>query len=365
MSPILSDPIGDAGVASEAERGKEAMRIGAVLMTAGTTLLVCLALFVCAFLDLLPWQVAMEGTAGIATLLALFYLMVRTGLNRHFSDPSLATEQTAAAILFLAYIMYHAPSAREALTQFYLVVMLYGALRLSAARLAALSLLALAAHGAVLHFSYLRDQDYMDTDAALTEFAVLMVALPWFAAMGGYVNRLRGRLAEANLRLEEALERIGDIAIRDELTGTYNRRFLMETLAREQARAGRARGGYAVCLMDLDHFKAVNDQLGHAAGDEALRQVAAVAGRGLRSIDVFGRFGGEEFLLVLPDTALAGAGTVAERIRAAVAAETGVTLTIGVAQHAKGEAAAAVLARADQALYRGKALGRNKVVVQG
>jgi PleD family two-component response regulator len=98
--------------------------------------------------------------------------------------------------------------------------------------------------------------------------------------MGGYVNRLRSGLAEANHRLEEALERISDIAIRDELTGTYNRRFLMESLAREQARAGRSRGGYAVCLMDLDHFKAVNDELGHAAGDEALRQVAAAAGRG-------------------------------------------------------------------------------------
>ena len=365
MTPILSEPISGAAVREESAHAKEAARIGGVLMTTGTALLVCLALFVCAFLELLPWHVAVEGTAGIATLLALFYLIVRTGLNRRFGDPSLATEHTAAAILFLAYIMYHAPSAREALTLFYLVVMLYGALRLSAARLAALSVLALAAHGAVLHFSYLRDQDYMDTDAALTEFAVLMVALPWFAAMGGYVNRLRSGLAEANHRLEEALERISDIAIRDELTGTYNRRFLMESLAREQARAGRSRGGYAVCLMDLDHFKAVNDELGHAAGDEALRQVAAAAGRGLRGIDVFGRFGGEEFLLVLPDTDLSGASTVAERIRAAVAGETGVTLTIGVAQHAKGEAAAAVLARADQALYRGKALGRNKVVVQG
>jgi diguanylate cyclase (GGDEF)-like protein len=365
MSPILSESIGDGAVSAASAHADEAARIGGLLMTTGTALLVCLALFVCAFLELLPWQVVIECTAGIATLLALFYLMVRTGLNRRFSDPSLATEQTAAAILFLAYIMYHAPAAREALTLFYLVLMLYGALRLSAARLAALSVLALAAHGLVLHFSYLRDEDYMDTDAALTEFAVLMVALPWFAAMGGYVNRLRTRLAEANRRLEQALERIRDIAIRDELTGTYNRRFLMEILAREQARAGRARGGYTVCLMDLDHFKAVNDRLGHAAGDEALRQVAAVGGRGLRSIDVFGRFGGEEFLLILPDTDLPGARTVAERIRAAVAGETRVTLTIGVAQHAAGEAAAAVLARADQALYRGKALGRNKVVVQG
>jgi len=360
MSKVLSDPIGEGAVSAEAPRG-EAVRVGGVLMAAGTALLVCLALVVCAFLDLLPWQAAIEGTAGIATLAALFYLMVRTGLNRRFSDPSLATEQTAAAILFLAYIMYHAPAAREALTLFYLVVMLYGALRLSAARLAALSMLALAAHGTVLHFSYQRDEDYMDVDAALTEFAVLMVTLPWFAAMGGYVNRLRAGLAGSNRRLEDALERIREIATRDELTGTYNRRFLMESLARELARAGRSGGGFSACLIDVDHFKAVNDTLGHAAGDGVLKQVAEIAGRGLRAIDVFGRFGGEEFLLLLPDTDRAGARAVAERIRAAVAAETRVTVTIGVAQHA-GDGAAAVLARADQALYRGKAAGRNTVL---
>jgi diguanylate cyclase (GGDEF)-like protein len=201
----------------------------------------------------------------------------------------------------------------------------------------------------------------MDVDSALAEFAVLMVTLPWFAAMGGYVNRLRTRLAESNRRLEGAFERIREIAIRDELTGTYNRRFLLEGLARELARAGRSGGGFSVCIIDVDHFKAVNDTLGHAGGDEVLKRVAEIAGRGLRGIDVFGRFGGEEFLLLLPDTDRAGASVVAERIRAAVAAETRVTVTIGVAQYA-GDGAAAVLARADQALYRGKAAGRNTVL---
>ena len=187
------------------------------------------------------------------------------------------------------------------------------------------------------------------------------MTLPWFAAMGGYVNRLRAGLAGSNRRLEDALERIREIAIRDELTGTYNRRFLMESLARELARAGRSGGGFSVCVIDVDHFKAVNDTLGHAAGDDVLRQVAAITGRDLRGIDVFGRFGGEEFLLLLPDTDQTGASVVAERIRAAVAANTQVTVTIGVAQYA-ADGAAAVLARADQALYRGKAAGRNTVL---
>jgi diguanylate cyclase (GGDEF)-like protein len=203
----------------------------------------------------------------------------------------------------------------------------------------------------------------MEVEAAIIEFAVLMIALPWFAAMGGYVNRLRSRLGETNRQLEEALERIHSIAIRDELTGAYNRRFLMETLAREQARAARRGGSYAVCVLDIDYFKQVNDTLGHAAGDSVLQAVAQVAASGLRAVDVFGRFGGEEFLVVLPDTDRAGALLVAERIRATV--ETAplparVTVTIGVAQHG-GDDVAGVLARADQALYRGKAAGRNRV----
>jgi diguanylate cyclase (GGDEF)-like protein len=361
MSKVLSDPIDHGGLSSDAARGNKAVNVGGLLMAAGTALLVCVSLLVCAFLDLLRWDVAIECTAGVVTLVAAFYVLVRTGLNRRFSDPSLTTEQVAAAILFLAYIMYHAEAVRDALTQFYLVIMLYGALRLSAARLAALSILALAAHGAMLHLSYLRDQEYMDFEGAVTEFAVLMVTLPWFAAMGGYVNRLRTRLTESNRQLEDAVERIRDIAIRDELTGTYNRRFLMESLARELARAGRGGGGFSVCLIDVDHFKAVNDMLGHAAGDEVLKRVAEIAARGLRGIDVFGRFGGEEFLLVLPDTEPVGARVVAERIRSAIAAETRVTVTIGVAPYAGG-GAAAVLARADQALYRGKAAGRNRVL---
>ncbi|MGH8668547.1 MAG: diguanylate cyclase [Burkholderiales bacterium] len=351
MSEVLSDILPH----------EQGLRTGGMLMAGGTALLACLALLVCAFLDLLPMQVAIEGTAGVATLVVLFALMVRSGLNRRFRDPSLATEQTAAAILFLAYIMYHAGPAREALTLFYLVVMLFGALRLSAARLAALSVLALVAHGTMLHLSWLRDQEFMDAQAAVTEFAVLMVVLPWFAAMGGYVNRLRARLAQSHASLEGALGRIREIAVRDELTGTFNRRFLMETLAREHARAGRLGGRLSVCMMDVDHFKEVNDRLGHAAGDQVLKEVAAIAAGCLRGADVFGRFGGEEFLAILPDTERQGALFVAERVRATVERQTEVTLTLGVAQHA-GEDVAALLARADQALYRGKAAGRNRVV---
>jgi diguanylate cyclase (GGDEF)-like protein len=351
---------------------RQSLRLGRFLMAAGTSLLVSVALLLFAFLGLLPWRAAIEGTAGIVTLIALFFVLFRSGLNLRFSDPSLTAEQVGAAILFLAYIMYHAGPAREAFTLFYLVAMLFGVLRLNAGRLMVLALLALGAHGTVLHLSYLRDPT-MDVRAALTEFGVLMIVLPWFAVMGGYVNRLRVRLSDSHKELRGAFDRLGELAVHDELTGAYNRRFLMETLARERSRSDRLADPFSVCLIDLDHFKSINDSLGHAAGDAVLKHFAALAPRGLRGIDSFGRFGGEEFLIVLPGTDRHGAIAAGERVRAAAEATAfpgvppgrRITITVGVATHVRGEDITAFLARADQALYQGKNAGRNRVVALG
>lgn len=350
------------------EDARQALRLRRYLMAAGTSLLAVAALFFCVRVEVLPMAVALEGTAIILALIALFYAAFRSGLNLRRSDPSLTAEQIAAAILFLAYIMYHAPAARNALSLFYMAAMLFGVLRLDTRRLLALALLALAAHSAMLLASFVRDP-FMDLQAAYTQLAVLFVVLPWFAFMGGYVNSLRARLSDSNRRLTDALERIERIAVRDELTGLYNRRFLMEFLEREVARTRRG-GSFAVCLLDIDQFKSINDSFGHAAGDAVLKRFAEAAAADLRAVDVFGRIGGEEFLVVLPDTDLAGAVSCAERIRSAVESsafpevpqERRVTVTAGVARAANDEAPSLLLARADRGLYLGKQEGRNRVV---
>ena len=351
---------------------RQALRLGRFLMAAGTSLLICLALVLVAFLGLLPWRAALEGTAGIVVLVLAFFAAFRTGFNLRFADPSLTTQQVGAAIVFLAYVMYHAGPARPALMLFYPVALLFGVLRLNATQMTTLALLAIAVHGLVLQFSLLRNPA-ADLRAIITEFAVLVIVLPWFAVMGGYVSRLRVRLSDTNRELRRAFDHIEALAVRDELTGAYNRRFLMETLARERSRAERQAEAFAVCLVDIDHFKSVNDTFGHAAGYAVLKHFAALAPRGLRGIDTFGRYGGEEFLLVLPGTGQEGALAVAERLRAAVESaafpgvppERRVTVTAGVAIHRKGEEVAALLARADEALYQGKRSGRNRVVALG
>lgn len=175
---------------------------------------------------------------------------------------------------------------------------------------------------------------------------------------------LREELREANRRLRE-------LAIRDPLTGVFNRRHLHDLLDAELDRSRRHERSVALILADVDHFKRINDQLGHVTGDRVLTAVARALAEGVRSHDSVGRFGGEEFVVLLPETSLDEAMAVAERLRAAVAALAlpdleglEVRMSLGVAE-ARGVGSAGadpLLAAADDALYRAKRTGRDRVV---
>lgn len=208
--------------------------------------------------------------------------------------------------------------------------------------------------------------------------------LLWLAFIGSHVAWLRGKLATRNAELAAAAARLKQLVSYDELTGVFNRRHLLNVLARERERTRRYGRGFSVCLIDLDHFKQVNDTYGHATGDEVLRIFAArmtacarrmdwigrpEAGESLSGVTsgAFGRYGGEEFLLVLPETDLPGALRCVERLREHLATpfEVGdtavnVTFSAGVATHRGEEDIATTLARADEALYRAKDEGRNR-----
>jgi len=351
---------------------RQRLRVRRFLIASGTSLLVCLMLFVCSYFGVLPLQAAVRGTVGIVALIVLFYFLFRFGLNLKFADPSLTTEQICVAIVFLAYFMYYTEPVRGELSLFYLVALLFGVLRVDTRQLLYLAGFALLAHGAMLALWH-AGHPGANLVRSATQFAVLLIVLPWFAAMSGYVNSLRHRLSDSNRHLREANLRIEQIALRDELTGTYNRRYLIATLEREISRAQRLGAPLSVCLFDIDNFKRINDQWGHAAGDAVLRHFVTVANAGLRGADVFGRYGGEEFLLILPDTDARGAIVAAERTREDVARavfpqtppDYQVTATAGIAARVRGEQAPALLKRADEGLYQGKAAGRNRVVAVG
>jgi diguanylate cyclase (GGDEF)-like protein/PAS domain S-box-containing protein len=165
-------------------------------------------------------------------------------------------------------------------------------------------------------------------------------------------------------RLEAELERL---ATHDRLTGIYNRGKLYEALGQAQAEFERYATPFAVIMFDIDHFKAINDRFGHGVGDAVLRELTQRVAALMRDTDHFGRWGGEEFLVVAGHTDDAGAGRLAERIRRAAAdtpfAEAGgITLSLGVAESQPGEAVESLEERADNALYAAKAGGRNRVV---
>jgi diguanylate cyclase (GGDEF)-like protein len=177
-------------------------------------------------------------------------------------------------------------------------------------------------------------------------------------------------LAASNVEAEYQ-EEIYRLTILDGLTGIYNKRYLLEYLDRELARSARNRRPLAALLIDIDHFKRVNDRFGHLVGDRTLRQVADCIKATIRREEVFARYGGEEFVLVLPEAGVAAAVRVAERICQEVAAHpleyqgetyqvtvsVGVAVTNGHQPILLGE----LLQRADQTLYEAKRSGRNCV----
>ena len=165
-------------------------------------------------------------------------------------------------------------------------------------------------------------------------------------------------------------------ALHEPLTGLYNRRHFLERLTAELAAAQRHGRALSLLLIDLDHFRRVNDRYGHLAGDEALRAVAFVLQGAVRKEDVVARFGGEEFVVLARETALTGAKTLAERIRRAVerapirfgeellaiTVSVGVTVSVGLTRFEPGRTEQQLLAAADRALLRAKQNGRNTVV---
>jgi len=173
-------------------------------------------------------------------------------------------------------------------------------------------------------------------------------------------------------RLRSRIQKSVSMAFTDALTGLYNRRYLTTHLDRKLMGIAESGKPVAVAILDLDHFKAINDTYGHGAGDEVLKKLSNVVADNLRSVDLVARYGGEEFVVVMPETDGPSALKVVERLRATVAATEfpipereeplNLTLSIGVAATTDpNEMAEDLLGRADEALYRAKGSGRNKV----
>lgn len=181
---------------------------------------------------------------------------------------------------------------------------------------------------------------------------------------------LQDELRMKNRQLEELLHKVNYMAITDALTGLFNRRRFHDVLVSEYERAKRYNTPFSLVMVDIDHFKRVNDTFGHSVGDNVLREVSAILKSSIREIDTASRYGGEEFILILPNTAKDNALVVAERMRLSIEQHTfheidrNITVSIGISgmPDEKVETDEKLVRCADFALYRAKQLGRNRTV---
>lgn len=184
---------------------------------------------------------------------------------------------------------------------------------------------------------------------------------------GGEIAVLTGVFNRMVKRLREGREELERLSITDGMTGLTNHRALMQRLSEEAMRSTRNKRPFSVIMTDVDHFKSFNDTFGHPAGDEVLKRVATILKESTRTVDCVARYGGEEFAILLPETEIAGALEVAERVRSRVEAERfperALTVSVGVAEFPKdADQAERVIDVADAALYQAKHAGRNRVV---
>jgi diguanylate cyclase (GGDEF)-like protein len=303
-----------------------------------------------------------------------FFLLIRTGLSRRLgSDPSLTLAQTAFGTASTVFGYAIDPPLRGAIIAIMMLNLVWGMFVLRQRQAQGLCMYGLVLLGTTMVWKSTTQPALFPPHIEALHFAFATILLTATSALSIRMGELRMRLAGRKQELQDALATIRVLAQIDELTRLSNRRHVFELLKAEQARCVRSAQPLSLVLIDLDHFKAVNDQHGHAVGDAALRGFAQALREGLRETDGAGRWGGEEFLLVLPHMNADAAAALVDRLRAALAQrlldpavpELRVSFSAGISECAGGEVAQDAIARADNALYEAKNAGRGRTVVQG
>ena len=319
----------------------------------------------------IPTALALAYALCGLALVAPYVALSEFGFHERFKDHYLVAPQSATNMVNLLAFTYFAPEVGVLFLCNLFVVFGFGALRTSARQTAVIwTVMVIGLAGLFLWTDKpiaMPHGNYLERLATMLVFA-LTIGRCMF--LGIFSSSMQQSLYQNGLKLKEAYKRIEELAELDELTGAFNRRSIMRMLGEEIARAGRTGLPCSVALIDLDWFKRINDAYGHPTGDEVLRTFAITMFANIRSLDRFGRYGGEEFLLILPDLSEDGATRALERLRVIIAEldwsafspGMKVTISAGVATLRPNESPDTLLARADNVLYAAKARGRNRIV---
>jgi diguanylate cyclase len=310
-------------------------------------------------------------TLGSLGGMAGFFVLIRCGLSRRARDPSLTVPQMVYAIVcgVVAYALVG--EGRGGVFPIVMVIIAFGMFQLRPREVSAVGLFAVGAFGIAMSLmAWLRPAVYVPR-VELGHFLMVATMMPAMSLLAGRLSRMRERMRRQKMDLAQAVSRIQELATRDELTGLPNRRHMLELMEQELRRCVRSGHTFCLAVIDIDHFKRINDEHGHAVGDEVLRQLAHEMQGQLRMSDVLARWGGEEFVAMLSDSRAALARGGVERLRDHVmhlnchadGLALAVTVSVGLAEHRAGESVAQTLERADRALYDAKAQGRNRLVM--
>lgn len=331
------------------------------------------------------------SSACIFLGLGVFYGLIRSGFSQRFKDDSMAFQQILFGLLAITYILnVFVIEVRGMILNAYMLGVLFGIFQLSKKQFIIIGLVPVLAYSIII-INDMNSQVEINLRVEIFQLLMLIIFIAIFAYVGNYLSVLRKKLQEnrsglieshkqltkkneelemTQRELESALNQLGQLAVTDELTGLFNRRQFTATLNKQIENAKKAARPFGLLLIDIDHFKKINDTYGHLAGDEILKKFSEVSKLCLRDSDFMARYGGEEFVVLLPNVTMEILMECSERIRSCVNtisldnADKGKTITvsIGATHYHLNEPSEEVMARADAALYLAKEQGRNRVV---
>ncbi|WP_157730004.1 GGDEF domain-containing protein [Bacterioplanes sanyensis] len=332
------------------------------------TILLCLGhyLDLSQLTDVQLWRLV----AGYWLLQVALLAMVASGYSRRYKDPSLTIPFMLLSIAFLSLFLWMAPAMRPLLVLGYVTVLPFGMFQLTWRGFLAVTLVTVACYGSVLALLQGSGRDFWQADLEWLLAVAFAASLFCFVVVAREFTQLRDAHRNKNRELRQALARIEELAVTDELTGLYNRRYLLRGMEKHAALADREGLSFVAVFIDIDHFKHINDSHGHSIGDQVLAELAMVLRRSVREADMASRYGGEEFVLLLSGVDLVEAAPVLERIRQVIIdgafseQQLPLTVSMGVAQFRVGECVEKLLARADHLLYEAKRRGRNRIEME-
>ena len=352
---------------------KQRLRISRSLLAANVFLACCFLQVYAALVGFMDMADVKRLSGAILVNVVFWYAFLRAGFNKRFEDPAMTLPQILCALTIIVGAYSVTGPVHGSTMMLLSLVLVFGIFNMKRKGAMIAGGYTVVIMGIAIVYKVYTDPIYYPFKLEIAHFVLVAAIVPTISSLAAQLSNLRSKLTAQKDELANALVRIQILATRDELTGLLNRRHMMEVLSQHRKRLERS-GHHRFCLalLDIDHFKRINDTYGHGVGDEVLRNFSKVVQSALRDTDVLARWGGEEFLVLLNDTSPELANIGLERARAMLADATLVpalpdlkpTFSAGLTAYDETEALDVCIERADRALYKAKASGRNCTVIR-